>query len=280
MRPAVWRLLSEYLPPNRDRWESVSTKKREEYWNYVNNYYKTRHDDVNSETYRQIHIDIPRMAPLMPLFQQPVIQETLERILFIWAIRHPASGYVQGINDLVTPFFVVYLTEHVANPDELTSDSPPKIDDVVSPEAMRLVEADTFWGFSHLLSGIQDHYTFAQPGIQKRIHQLADLVQRVDATLHAHIARHDIDYLQFAFRWMNNLLTRELSLPCVLRLWDTCLVEPQGFGLFYLYICAAFLCHWRQELLRQTDFQVGKRLCVVNAGDETTMLTKLTDSVT
>jgi hypothetical protein len=34
-----------------------------------------------------------------------------ERILFIWAIRHPASGYVQGINDLVTPFYVVFLQE-------------------------------------------------------------------------------------------------------------------------------------------------------------------------
>lgn len=36
-----------------------------------------------------------------------------ERILFIWAIRHPASGYVQGINDLVTPFFVVYVFEYI-----------------------------------------------------------------------------------------------------------------------------------------------------------------------
>lgn len=35
----------------------------------------------------------------------------MERILYIWAIRHPASGYVQGINDLLTPFFLVCLTE-------------------------------------------------------------------------------------------------------------------------------------------------------------------------
>lgn len=39
--------------------------------------------------------------------------QIFERILFIWAIRHPASGYVQGINDLVTPFFVVFICEHV-----------------------------------------------------------------------------------------------------------------------------------------------------------------------
>jgi len=51
------------------------------------------------------------MCPLIALFQQIVVQEMFERILFIWAIRHPASGYVQGMNDLVTPFFVVFLEE-------------------------------------------------------------------------------------------------------------------------------------------------------------------------
>mgnify|MGYP002378582887 CR=1 FL=1 len=55
------------------------------------------------------------MNPLMPIFQQSVVQELFERILFIWAIRHPASGYVQGINDLVTPFFVVFLSEIIDN---------------------------------------------------------------------------------------------------------------------------------------------------------------------
>lgn len=27
--------------------------------------------------------------------------------------RHPASGYVQGMNDLVTPFLAVFLSEHL-----------------------------------------------------------------------------------------------------------------------------------------------------------------------
>lgn len=47
------------------------------------------------------------------LFQQKTVQEMFERILFIWAIRHPASGYVQGMNDLVTPFYVVFLHEYL-----------------------------------------------------------------------------------------------------------------------------------------------------------------------
>lgn len=31
----------------------------------------------------------------------------------MWSIRHPASGYVQGINDLAAPLIIVYLSEHV-----------------------------------------------------------------------------------------------------------------------------------------------------------------------
>jgi len=41
------------------------------------------------------------------------ILQVFERILFIWGMRHPASGYVQGINDLVTPFFLVFLGEYM-----------------------------------------------------------------------------------------------------------------------------------------------------------------------
>lgn len=75
-------------------------------------------------------------------------------------------------------------------------------------------------------------------------------------TLHEHLMKHGIDYLQFSFRWMNNLLTRELPLRCSIRLWDTYLAESDCFATFQLYVCAAFLLHWRQELLEEKDFQV------------------------
>lgn len=53
------------------------------------------------------------MNPDIPLFQQKIVQECFQRVLFIWSMRHPASGYVQGINDLVTPFFVVFLSYYI-----------------------------------------------------------------------------------------------------------------------------------------------------------------------
>ena len=42
---------------------------------------------MHKDTFRQIAIDVPRMSPLVGLFQQRLVQEMVERILYIWAIR-------------------------------------------------------------------------------------------------------------------------------------------------------------------------------------------------
>ncbi|XP_057685968.1 TBC1 domain family member 22B isoform X2 [Corythoichthys intestinalis] len=215
VRPITWRLLSGYLPANKERRELVLKRKREEYFGFIVQYYHSRTDEHYKDTYRQIHIDIPRTNPLIPLFQQPVVQEVFERILFIWAIRHPASGYVQGINDLVTPFFVVFLSEFVMEDMENFEVA------ALSLDIQRNIEADSFWCMSKLLDGIQDNYTFAQPGIQNKVKALEELVGRIDEDIHNHFKKYEVEYLQFAFRWMNNLLMRELPLRCTIRLWDT-----------------------------------------------------------
>ncbi|XP_062397417.1 TBC1 domain family member 22B isoform X2 [Sardina pilchardus] len=249
VRPITWRLLSGYLPANMERREQVLQRKREEYFGFIEQYYHSRTDEHHRDTYRQIHIDIPRTNPLIPLFQQPLVQEVFERILFIWAIRHPASGYVQGINDLVTPFFVVFLSEFVEEDVENFEMSGLPLD------TQRNIEADSFWCMSKLLDGIQDNYTFAQPGIQIKVKALEELVSRIDEDIHNHFKRCEVEYLQFAFRWMNNLLMRELPLRCTIRLWDTYQAESEGFSHFHLYVCAAFLIKWRKEILSHVDFQ-------------------------
>lgn len=90
------------------------------------------------------------------------------------AIRHPASGYVQGINDLVTPFVVVFLSERFKDNIDKWSYSDLSESEIID------VEADCFWCLSKLLDGMQDHYTFAQPGIQRLVFKLKDVVRRID----------------------------------------------------------------------------------------------------
>jgi hypothetical protein len=110
----------------------------------------------------------------------------------VWAIRHPASGYVQGINDLVTPFFQVFLSAYISkcfsSDDAIVSlihpitDSNPEIFDpgLLPKHVLDAIEADSFWCLSRLLDGIQDNYISQQPGIQRTVRRMAELVGRID----------------------------------------------------------------------------------------------------
>lgn len=246
MRAQCWKLLLGYLPVNADRREAALQRKRQEYHENVNQYYHAARTEEESSILKQILLDLPRTSP-KPLFQQDVVHRMLERILYVWAIRHPASDYVQGINDIATPFFVVFLSDFV--------------DDVENCESLELskdvldgVEADTYWCLSKFLDGIQDFYTFAQPGIQRMTYRLQELVGRVDQPLMRHLQAHEVQFMNFSLRWMNCVLVREIPLPLVARMYDTYLAEGEGFSTFHLYVCAAFLSRWSAEL-RLLDFQ-------------------------
>jgi hypothetical protein len=147
--------------------------------------------------------------------------------------------------------------------------------DAVPADVLAHVEADSYWCLSKLLDVIQDHYTFAQPGIQRMVFRLKEIVQRIDRPLHAHLASQGIQFIQFAFRWMNCLLMRELALPMITRMWDTYLAESaadidsllktadegvapasggDSFAVLHVYVCAALLLKWSDKL-QQMQFQ-------------------------
>ncbi|RKP34728.1 rab-GTPase-TBC domain-containing protein [Dimargaris cristalligena] len=248
-RAMTWQLLMGFLPSNADRREQTLFRKRKEYEDCVAQTFAQGVEGLDPGLWHQIQIDVPRTFPTSPLFQDPVIQQSLARILYCWADRHPASGYVQGINDLVTPFFLVFLCSHIAtDPEHSTSADIPDA-------LLNQVEADSFWCLSKLLDGIQDNYIHAQPGILRQISKLKELIARINGKLASHLENEGVEFIQFAFRWMNCLLMREVSLKNTIRMWDTYLSEGStGFSEFHVYICAAFLVKWTDVLLKM-DFQ-------------------------
>jgi hypothetical protein len=242
-----------YLPAARSRRASTLERKRREYLHCIPKYFdQARRDDSELEMLHQIEVDVPRTCPAIGLFQHARIQQMLTRVLYIWALHHPASGYVQGINDLLTPFIAVFLSEYV----EGGHDQPHSCDlGVLQQDAFDAVEADAYWCLTKLLDGIQDHFTFAQPGIQRMVFKLGEVMQRVEPKLHAHLERNQLELIQFSFRWMNCLLLRELPESLSTRLWDTYLAEgAASFGTLHVYVCAALISRFSSELM-QLDFQ-------------------------
>lgn len=234
-----WQVLLGYLPTSSERRVATLERKRKEYLDGVRQAfglgadnvgqpgmasdsfgYKGRSRGLDEAVWHQISIDVPRTNPHLELYAYEATQRSLERILYLWAIRHPASGYVQGINDLVTPFWQVFLASYITDSDVEVGMDPGQLPKAV----LDAVEADTFWCLSKLLDGIQDNYIHAQPGIQRQVASLRDLTKRIDLSLVTHMEAEGVEFMQFSFRWMNCLLMREVSVRNVIRMWDTYLV--------------------------------------------------------
>lgn len=239
VRAMTWQLLLSYLPANGERRVATLERKRKEYLDGVRQAFERsgaaaaaaekgvqppptgKSRGLDEAIWHQISIDVPRTNPHLELYGYEATQRSLERILYLWAVRHPASGYVQGINDLVTPFWQVFLGSYITDADIESGMDPGQLPRAV----LDAVEADSFWCLTKLLDGIQDHYIVAQPGIQRQVAALRDLTARIDAGLAKHLEREGVEFIQFSFRWMNCLLMREISVRNTIRMWDTYLVS-------------------------------------------------------
>lgn len=308
LRALSWQLLLGYLPTNKTRQVSILKRKRQEYTDGLHNVQvlfddtasqasldsRNRDNSANKEKqlYHQINIDVKRTHPTLELYLHAATQRSLRKILYLWAIRHPASGYVQGINDICTPFYQIFLNNYLwqlqrkrayefeGAEDDAPLFIPGYLDENDENEqaiyndpqlasltwenfdpgrlldrATAVIEADTYWCILRLFDNITDNYIHEQPGIIKQVNDLRTLMMRIDLPLVQHLEKEGVEFLQFSFRWMNCLLMRELSIGHIVRMWDTYLSEtPLGFSNFHVYVCAAFLIKF-SAVLKEKDFQ-------------------------
>lgn len=248
LRGLIWSILVNYLSTNESTRVSLLDRKRKEYSKSIA---RIHLQEKQERIWHQIHIDIPRTNPGIKLYTSPITQRSLENILYLWAIRHPASGYVQGINDLVTPFYQVFMSQYLTEDIDIENFDPKEL----PSDLINIIEADTFWCLTKVLDTIQDNYIHEQPGIFRQIDELKRLIDRDEKGLALHFANENIDFIQFAFRWMNCMLMREFKLSLIIRMWDTYLSEfPNGYSDFHVYVCCAFLRKFT-DVLMEMDFQ-------------------------
>ena len=230
-----------------------------------------QHRILSTDPVSQTALDTPRTAPELAWVHCPRVQALLERLLFIRAVRSSAAGYVQGLGDVAVPFVAVFLSETAcagldphawaARLDRAGGGGGSSGSKTPLSAAVDCAEADAYGCLCSLLDGIQDQYTFAQPGVQRKAHALGALLKRLDGPLCSHLAALGLDNpLVYAFRWINCLLQRELPFPLVPRLFDTYLAEGDAFPEFLTYVLVAFLTHWSPQLRACPDFQAAALL--------------------
>ena len=262
LRAECWKFLLGFYPLNSELKKNAVQRKKDEYsemCRIYSNALSNPDSEMNEQelkTYRQIQKDVPRTMPEYPMFQNEKIKFMLTRILYIWSMRHPASGYVQGFNDLCVPFFIVFFLDffnHITI-NELLNKGNDDLNNIKEDNYFEL-ETDIYYSLTKLLDRIQTNYTHNQPGIVKMIKRMELIIETVDKELYDYLKEKEIDYVQFCFRWMNCFLIREFPIHLMIRLWDTYFSEENGFSDFHLYVCACLLLGFSEKLKQMTEFQ-------------------------
>lgn len=256
-RARVWRLFLDYEPTSIEQAPAALSHKRKDYFDCMKRLFSVEQRGLWTSTQRQaihqIEIDLPRT--LIALLHDVRVISLFRHVLFVWAVRHPASSYVQGMNDILQPFFFIFIQQYYPDltPKEIIEKK--NIDDITN-EQLADIEADCFWCFSRLLDGIQDVFTKDQPGLYRMIDNLQKVVQKEDANLAKFISDQGIPYTDFTIRWMGCLFVRDFHLEQLFRIWDLFISDPTKIAMTQVYICAAMLVIMSDDLMRcvKTDF--------------------------
>jgi hypothetical protein len=127
LRGVYWRILLGYLPLRSERWPSVieeSHKNYQELLKTLLNVNERGEIDVEKRK-RAIDVDIPRTMPALHFFAKEDIkiqegipvtfspnQQSLRRILHLFAACNPGLGYVQGMNEIAGHMLYTFATSH------------------------------------------------------------------------------------------------------------------------------------------------------------------------
>jgi hypothetical protein len=65
--------------------------------------------------------------------------------------------------------------------------------------------------------------------------------------LYNHFQDEEVDTKEWIQSWIESLLSKQLPIECILRLWDTYFSSPEGLN-NHVYVCLAILDHCKDDL--------------------------------
>ena len=221
---------------------------------------------------------------------------SLLRILYLFALLNPSIGYVQGMNEaLFTLLYVFGSAQYPATASTVLTPSNSQQalaaasdalvhrswdDDVDLADLTTHAEADAFWCFSALIGEMRELYDFDRVEQQSRAegnladHQpshsgMAGALRRfslrikwLDPPLWRDLQTSSLDprLPYYSLRWLACLLSTELSLPSVLRIWDALLAEQETASVsgsakieFLIDVCASMMLQIKDRLPSSKD---------------------------
>ncbi|KNC53880.1 RabGAP/TBC protein [Thecamonas trahens ATCC 50062] len=264
LRLRVWQVALGVLPEETARWGAAEDEAARTYRDFVDLF--TREGEfppADSESeeftvYTQIRADVERTWPKVPFFQvgdsglgeeeERFHDESLTRILWVYAKLNSGIAYVQGMNELVAMLLFVAAVD---TPEGAAS-ARPMAERSASRATVTAAEPRAFWLFTNLMSEIKELFVsqldYSDSGVMGAIKAIEAELQWFDFELFEHLQKNHIDPRFYAFRWLTLLLTQEFPFATSLRLWDALFCDGHRFA-FLRHFCVAMLIAIRARLL-------------------------------
>lgn len=256
-RAFIWQLLSNCISNDPNYRKDELEKKRKEYYSLIDKLLDlTKMSDNSIADFNIILLDTPRTSPsgFENIFRLPCVRQSLERVLLLWSLVNP-SGYFQGLNDIAATIYTVFLDSclgHFGDIDEVFKDPDNEIIKYME-DALLCCESDVYYCLTFITNSIEKIHPFKRGGlyVESMVEMIEVLIQKHDYRLWSSITNANIPFIQFLFRWLLCLFIREMSLQSVVCLWDSYFIEDNGFSIFHMYVTAAFLFHFSQDLVNK-----------------------------
>ena len=169
--------------------------------------------------------------------------DVLERMLYIFAKMNKDVGYVQGMNEIISPIYYCYSLDKTCDLDS--------------------IEADTFWSFSLLMEDIKKHFININDkkkgGICDKVNLFELMVSKIHKEIYLKFQNKNLRIFHFAFRWINLFFSQQFILPDLIRIWDAIFCEDDRYNFVY-YFGLAILEYKKSRLLGNNFYDVVEEL--------------------
>lgn len=252
VRARVWRLLCGVVPAAPQSEQIALQRKREEYLYLVSQNTIGRFLDSNDshavEIHKLIKKDVDRTLTEWRCFRFPKVQESLQRVLFIYSLRNPMSDYSQGMNDLLAPILLVFLLDGLKTTFFTFENNMRDFEPKLTEDLLLAAEADSYHVFSCLIALHKRNYVKNFTGVYEGLARLDVLLASKDPALYAFLKGHGIEVGHFAFRWVYCLLLREFPLFLTAPLLDHYFLEQPSGEPANVWLALALLVRFSAEL--------------------------------
>eukprot|EP01127_Copromyxa_protea_P015026 TRINITY_DN4267_c0_g1_i1.p1 TRINITY_DN4267_c0_g1~~TRINITY_DN4267_c0_g1_i1.p1 ORF type:complete len:410 (-),score=94.28 TRINITY_DN4267_c0_g1_i1:66-1295(-) len=227
LRPILWKYFLGYYP-----WDStleerkkLEEKQKERYtrlkthWSSISNAQLSSFSEWRSQQ-SQIEKDVVRTDRDLEWFQDdqsPYLLQ-LNNILCSYAWFNWDLGYVQGMNDILAILIPLFGEEHVS-----------------------------FWCFAGKMKRMLDLFENNQPGVQRLLTLLVDLIKRVDPLFYSYLRSVNGTHMFFCFRWFLLYFKREFTVEQTQRVWEMIWAHPDPD--YVLWIALAIMLIHRDTII-------------------------------